>query len=590
MARGTATRKRAAKPAAKKAEPKPEPEPEPAPARKKVTAKRGTKRAAEEPPAEEVPATAAAAKDAEPEDRPPVEAPAAKRRRVEPKAPKAPKPPPSLFPGQPALELFMFGTNSFGALGMGDPEHADDPDTLSQIPRPKQPVTEEHKFVQVVCGGMHTVGLTVEGDVYTWGVNDEGALGRKTSGTCWEKEPEDQKGDSFLPGLAPLPGGVKALQVAAGDGFTFAIGTDGCLYGCGHFKDEIGAVSGFTPDAKMLGLFTLVWKPESLRDRIKKLECGARHAALLTNRGDVLTWGSGSQGQLGRVKPYHQDSEQQPSAEQLFKPTRVELLPYALGNATPVDIACGAYSTFVIAKDGTVAAWGLNNSGQLGIPKANNDDNIKWEPESVDSLAGVTHIAGGEQHTLALTKKGVLLSFGAGTYGMLGRRDVNTNSANDLHPEPKPVDGLEGLKVAGIAAGTNVSACTTGDGDAYFWGSNTNLQLAKGTDEDDEPVPKKMGRVKVFGHRKIFAVCFGGQHGALLAGPQGPPPGAAAAPATVAPVPAAAAATAADGAGPSTAAAPAAPAAEANGPESMETDAKSSAASGEAQTANGASA
>lgn len=38
------------------------------------------------------------------------------------------------------------------------------------------------KFVDVVCGGMHTVALSTTGDVWTWGVNDEGALGRMTHG------------------------------------------------------------------------------------------------------------------------------------------------------------------------------------------------------------------------------------------------------------------------------------------------------------------------------------------------------------------------------------------------------------------------
>ena len=36
------------------------------------------------------------------------------------------------------------------------------------------------KVIQVVDGGMHSVGLTEEGAVYTTGVNDEAALGRKT--------------------------------------------------------------------------------------------------------------------------------------------------------------------------------------------------------------------------------------------------------------------------------------------------------------------------------------------------------------------------------------------------------------------------
>ena len=35
---------------------------------------------------------------------------------------------------------------------------------------------------QVAAGGMHSVALSMDGHVYTTGVNDEGALGRMTRG------------------------------------------------------------------------------------------------------------------------------------------------------------------------------------------------------------------------------------------------------------------------------------------------------------------------------------------------------------------------------------------------------------------------
>lgn len=34
-------------------------------------------------------------------------------------------------------------------------------------------------IVKIVCGGMHTVALASNGTVWTWGCNDEGALGRQ---------------------------------------------------------------------------------------------------------------------------------------------------------------------------------------------------------------------------------------------------------------------------------------------------------------------------------------------------------------------------------------------------------------------------
>lgn len=44
------------------------------------------------------------------------------------------------------------------------------------------------------------------------------------------------------------------------------------------------------------------------------------------------------------------------------------------------------------------------------------------------------------------------MSFGRPTYGRLGRQDVNPSS-DDAVPQAKPVDGLDGLPVAGMAAG-----------------------------------------------------------------------------------------------------------------------------------------
>lgn len=43
-----------------------------------------------------------------------------------------------------------------------------------------RPCNHTLQILQVACGGMHTVVLTEDGQVYSWGVNDEGALGRPT--------------------------------------------------------------------------------------------------------------------------------------------------------------------------------------------------------------------------------------------------------------------------------------------------------------------------------------------------------------------------------------------------------------------------
>lgn len=64
---------------------------------------------------------------------------------------------------------------------------------------------------------MHTVCVTKQGEVYTWGCNDEGALGRHT-------EDED---DCMEPGKVIIEDAI--VQVSAGDSHTAALSDNGEL-------------------------------------------------------------------------------------------------------------------------------------------------------------------------------------------------------------------------------------------------------------------------------------------------------------------------------------------------------------------------
>ncbi len=90
------------------------------------------------------------------------EEPKAKRARGSVAAKKAPEKPKGVkgkeadAEPQPA-DLFVFGSNPFGALGLGEEE------TVKY--RPAQVAADVGKFVQVACGGMHTVALAEDGKV-----------------------------------------------------------------------------------------------------------------------------------------------------------------------------------------------------------------------------------------------------------------------------------------------------------------------------------------------------------------------------------------------------------------------------------------
>jgi regulator of chromosome condensation len=426
---------------------------------------------------------------------------------------------------------FTFGTNPFGALGLGEDVTEKPRAAAVELTLPAgegdAAAAGPAQIVQVAAGGMHTAALDRDGAVFTWGVNDEGALGRPTSGSAWEGAKDADKEDPALPGLARMPAGARVVQLAAGDGFTFALTEDGAIWGWGCFKDDGSGAAGFPGAAgKLQRLPARVYAPADTRGHVRSITAGARHMAALTRRGEVLTWGMGGQGQLGRVEPYNNDSF--PPLEALLTPAPVPGVAAAIGNDVAA-VVCGAYSTFAISRRGAVAAWGLNNAGQLALPLAAGGEggggeegggHFHWEPRPVPALTKIAAIAGGEHHSLALTRGGEVLSFGAPTYGMLGRSNVDAGASSSDKHAPFPIDlsdGLEEEAVVGIAAGTNVSAAVTRGGNLYLWGSNVNYQMAKGMDDEDNALPARMRRHKAFGQRRVLAAAFGGQHGVMLA-------------------------------------------------------------------------
>lgn len=176
-------------------------------------------------------------------------------------------------------------------------------------------------------------------------------------------------------------------------------------------------------------------------------------------------------------------------------------------------MSCGTYTTFATTADGSIHAWGLNNYGQLGLP----GQAPVYSPTVVKSLKmlDVAAVRSGQHHTLVTTKKGELLSFGRPTYGRLGQKDADVSS-DAACPDVKTVDGLQGVHVAGAAAGLAVSGCFDADGAAWMWGFGTSNQLGKGEDDDDEIMPKKLAETKKFNAQRVLQLEIGGQHVGLL--------------------------------------------------------------------------
>ncbi|PBP19830.1 GDP/GTP exchange factor [Diplocarpon rosae] len=455
----------------------------------------------------------------------------APKKVVAPKQPKAKKALPVLnTPPTQVLDVFVFGEGSAGELGLGSRKGADGKKVID-VTRPRlNPflAAEDVGVVQLSVGGMHSVALTKNNTILTWGVNDQGALGRPTpqEGKMVElpvggnDDSDSDSDDDDDSGLNPNEATPKAVDpshfsegtvfasVHAGDSISFALTTTGLVYGWGTFRGNDG-ILGFRDGIKTA--YTPLLVPE-LKD-ITKIAVGTNHVLALDKKGKVFTWGAGEQSQLAR--------------RVVSRTAAGALVPreFGLKRKKIVYIGCGDYHSFVVDDKGDVYSWGLNSFGQTGVPKEEeeNDSNAISVPTLVTSLAeyDIKQIVGGAHHSLACTTDGKVLVWG---------RIDNCESGIELDDLPKDhifFDESErprylikpavipDIQGAYVATGPDTGIAVATDGKAFSWGFSSNYQTGQGTGEDITEATE-IDNSAVRGKKLVWAG-VGGQFG-ILAG------------------------------------------------------------------------
>ncbi|XP_035528821.1 regulator of chromosome condensation [Morone saxatilis] len=379
--------------------------------------------------------------------------------------------------GKEGGQVLVLGQGDVGQLGQGE-------DVIQR----KKPalVTLPEKIIQAIAGGMHTVCLSDTGHVYTFGCNDEGALGRDTS----------EEGSEMVPGKVILAG--KVVQVSAGDSHTAALTDDGTVYIWGAFRDNNGVI-GLLESNKTSTVPVKV----PMTEPVVKIASGNDHLILVTVQGNLYSSGTGEQGQLGRVPELFSNRGGRKGLSRLLEPQIVKVK----GKVHFIDAFCGAYFTFAVSKEGHIYGFGLTNYHQLGTKSTK----MCFFPVRLtcfkNSTTSWVDFSGGQHHTLCLDAEGHVYSLGRAEYGRLG-----LGEGAEEKSEPTPVMGIEAA--SSVACGASVSFAVTREGSVYAWGMGTNLQLGTG-EEDDEWSPVKVTG-KQLENRVVLMASSGGQHTVLL--------------------------------------------------------------------------
>jgi alpha-tubulin suppressor-like RCC1 family protein len=230
---------------------------------------------------------------------------------------------------------------------------------------------------------------------------------------------------------------------------------------------------------------------------------------VLTSDGDVWTWGTGSEGQLG-----HGNTDSQNVPKRVEGLTNVTDI--AAGNSHNLAVGGGAVYTwgcneqgqlglgdhgdgtnrnvptevpgmnevvavaagsrgrgsFVLSRDGTVMVCGRNGRGQLGLGDTDDRDTFTV----VAGLRDVVDIDTGEKHSIAATAEGGLYTWGAGS--AIGHG--GGGGAQRLVPTKVTGGGIGEAVVVQVAAGDFHSMALTATGELWTWGYGEKGQLGHG--------------------------------------------------------------------------------------------------------------
>ena len=153
-------------------------------------------------------------------------------------------------------------------------------------------------------------------------------------------------------------------------------------------------------------------------------------------------------------------------------PTYVRPQPTAVaGLERVIGIAAFEYGGAALRDDGTVWMWGEDSEGLLAtgaLTKSGQSGQQQYTPRRVAGLEGVTQIAGGSKHMLALKSDGTVWVWGANKYSQLGLGDT------DPRASPTKIPSLAG--VTRIHAGAEMSAARQADGSWVVWGAAPSAQ------------------------------------------------------------------------------------------------------------------
>lgn len=239
-----------------------------------------------------------------------------------------------------AGDVWVFGDGGGGQLGLGDLQDRFVPTKVSAES------FRGAKIGMVAAGAFHSVALTMEGAVFTWGLSIWGALGHKTARDVHSvTAPRELHRDMFAKSAVVMVAGAYMT--------TAAVTAEGNLFVWGFSTPQMQS-----KEPRQVGT-----RGEFGGAKVVTVGMGKLVFLAVTDEGALFTWGSNNCFQMGHGKSSFMDRMAVRNA-----PTRVDARVF--GGAKVVAVDAGEAHASALTDDGALYTWGMAwyEGGTMGDP------------------------------------------------------------------------------------------------------------------------------------------------------------------------------------------------------------------------------
>ena len=260
--------------------------------------------------------------------------------------------------------------------------------------------------VMVACGTHHTMVLTADGRLWTFGKGSNGQLGH--GGV--EFQLEGGGADWMYKGvLAPTPIThfsevlkTKIVMMAAGEEHSMALTAEGVVYTWGSNKSFALGHQG----VGVYGTPVMLERASFTGSNVVYIQAGDHHSAAVTKEGTLFMWGCESDGVLGL------------GGCDGFIENPTPLNQNEFGGVPVYSVTCGKTHTMAITKDGRLWMWGVSGdwAGEWKEPGGQSCTGRFLRPHPIDPIhfggARIVAASAGQHFSAVVTDLNELFGWG----------------------------------------------------------------------------------------------------------------------------------------------------------------------------------